>query len=211
MEFVKNVLSVGDGGKQPIEVALIDALGIKSDDSEEFTGVGAKFSECRGGERELYGRRQTFVVICPIYLRAVRVPFLGQLFVTPHIVRCGGCEWCYRQGVEVQTLDKVVDDVRPPTIVVDAVEDIACSLSPQQRGDCRTLGMWRNGGDAGGDAKADVVEATQLLHNGVYLSRVRSLWIDKLIRRYRGRVSSLSMPRTIGGESNLQGYYQTVP
>jgi hypothetical protein len=49
-EFVEDVLYVGDGGKQPGNVVLIDALREEGDDAEKLSGVRTKFLEHRGGE-----------------------------------------------------------------------------------------------------------------------------------------------------------------
>ena len=58
----------------------------------------------------------------------MHVPFLGQFFTIPHVVRRGSGEQGYRKGMEIEALDKVVDDIGPPTIVVAVVEDIARCL-----------------------------------------------------------------------------------
>jgi hypothetical protein len=42
-EFVEDILSVGDGRKQPIEVVLVDALWEEGNDLEEFSGTGSGF------------------------------------------------------------------------------------------------------------------------------------------------------------------------
>ena len=47
-EFVEDVLSVRDGGEEPIEVVLVDAVGEERDHSEEVTGIRAEFAECGG-------------------------------------------------------------------------------------------------------------------------------------------------------------------
>ena len=62
-------------------------------------------------------------------------------------------------------------------MVIDAVEDLTCRLN-RQRGDDWTSAVGRNGENPGGDAKADVVEPTQLLDHGVYLARVGSLRVE---------------------------------
>ena len=64
----------------------------------------------------------------PKHLCAVCVPLLGQSIVVPHVVRRGGSEQCYREGVKIQTLEKVVDDARPLAVTVDAVKDFAGSF-----------------------------------------------------------------------------------
>jgi len=49
-EFVEEVCSVGNSGKQPVDFVLIDTLREEGDDSEQRSGVRAKFLEHRGGE-----------------------------------------------------------------------------------------------------------------------------------------------------------------
>ena len=99
-EFVDDVLSIGNGGEQPVEVVLVNALGEKRDDFKEVTGMRAEFEECGGSERELDRCRQALVIgtkdLCP-----VRSPLLGQFVVVPHIVQGSGSEKHDRQGVEV--------------------------------------------------------------------------------------------------------------
>jgi len=61
-------------------------------------------------------------------------------------------------------------------VLVDVVKDFTRRFH-RQRVDCQTTAIGWNGGDAGGDADADVVEVAQLLHHGVYLLGVGSLRI----------------------------------
>jgi hypothetical protein len=49
-KLVEDARSVGDRGKQPVEVVLVDALREECDNSEEFTGDGTEVAECWGGE-----------------------------------------------------------------------------------------------------------------------------------------------------------------
>jgi hypothetical protein len=51
-ELVENIGSVGDRGKEPFEVVLVDTLREERDHLQKRSGVGAKFSEQGGGERE---------------------------------------------------------------------------------------------------------------------------------------------------------------
>ena len=94
-EFVKNVLSVGDGGKKPVDVILVDALGEKCDDSEEVTRVGAEAAKYGGSKRELDGRGKALIVICPEILGPLDVPLLRNSIVIPHVVGCGESEESY--------------------------------------------------------------------------------------------------------------------
>ncbi|KAF9784771.1 hypothetical protein BJ322DRAFT_1021446 [Thelephora terrestris] len=59
--------------KNPVEAVLIDASWEESDNSEEFTGMGAEFTECRSGVREFNGCSKAFVANCSEYPRARRV------------------------------------------------------------------------------------------------------------------------------------------
>ena len=94
-EFVDDVLSIGNGGEQPVEVVFANPLGEKRDDPKEVTGVWAKFAECGGSEREFNRCRQALIIgtkrLCPMC-----VPLLGQFIVVPHIVRGSGGEKCDR-------------------------------------------------------------------------------------------------------------------
>ena len=128
-EFVEDVLSVGDRGKEPIEVVLVHALREESDHSQKVAGVGPELVESGGSKRQFDRCRQALVVICLQYLRPMCVPFLGQSIVIPRVVRCGGGKQGYREGVEVEASEKVVDDAGLLTITrVDAVEDTTCRL-----------------------------------------------------------------------------------
>ena len=49
-KFVEDICSVGDGGKQPVNVVLVDALGEESDNRKEVASIGAKLLEHGGGE-----------------------------------------------------------------------------------------------------------------------------------------------------------------
>ena len=49
-KFVKEDPSVGDGGKQPVNVVFINTLREKSNNTEEVTSIGAKFMEHWGGK-----------------------------------------------------------------------------------------------------------------------------------------------------------------
>ena len=62
-EFVKGVLSVGNGGEKPVEILLVDALGEKSNDSEEVSCIGTEAEECWGIKREFDGRGQALVEV----------------------------------------------------------------------------------------------------------------------------------------------------
>ena len=89
----------------------------------------------------------------------------------------GGREERYRESVEIQAKDKVVDDVRPPAVAVDAVEDVARRFRRQCR-DFWTLAVVGNGGNTGSDAEGHGCELTQLVHHGVDLLGVGPLGVE---------------------------------
>jgi hypothetical protein len=74
VECVEEVLSVGNGGKKPVKVLLVEALGEESNDSEDVAGVGAEASECGGSKREFDGCGQALVVNSMKYPRPLCVP-----------------------------------------------------------------------------------------------------------------------------------------
>ena len=99
--FVEDGSSVGDGGEQPIDVVLIDALREESDDTEEVTGAGTKFAECRRSKRKFDRCCQALVVVRLKDLHTVCIPLPGQSIVIPHVVRCGGGEQRDRECMEI--------------------------------------------------------------------------------------------------------------
>ena len=46
-EIVEDFCSVGEGGKQPLEVVLVDALREEGDDSEKLSGIRPELLEHR--------------------------------------------------------------------------------------------------------------------------------------------------------------------
>ena len=66
----------------------------------------------------------------------------------------------------VELLEDVVDEIGPFTVLVYPIEGVACGLN-WQRWYVKGLAVGRNSGNARSDAKADVVELTQLLHRRV--------------------------------------------
>ena len=56
-KFVGYVLPVGNGGKQPVEVVLVDTSWEEGGYSKEVTGVRTQFGEERGREGQFDGRR----------------------------------------------------------------------------------------------------------------------------------------------------------
>ena len=68
--------------------------------------------------------------------------------------------------MEIQSLEKVVDGIRPPTITVDAVENVTCGLH-RQCGDLRALAVWGDCRNTGSDTDAYFFELTQFVHQGM--------------------------------------------
>ena len=74
-------------------------------------------------------------MIGPKHLSSLGLPLLGQPVMIPHAVRCGRSEKGDRERVEVQSSDKVADDIGPCAVVVDAVKNVACGFNRQSRND----------------------------------------------------------------------------
>ena len=87
-EPVEGVLSVGYGGKKPVEVFLVDALGEEGDHSKEVTRNRVEATECRGGQREFQGFCKALIVVCLKHLRPLCVPLLCQSIRIPPVVSC---------------------------------------------------------------------------------------------------------------------------
>ena len=83
--------------------------------------------------------------------------------------------------MKVELPENVVDVIGPFTVLVYPVEGIACSLD-RQCWHVDSLAICGNGGNPRSDTKADVVEPTQLLHNGIDLLGVRPLRIKDGLR-----------------------------
>jgi hypothetical protein len=84
-EFVEDGRRVGDVGKQPVEVVLVNTLWEEGDNSKELSGVGAKILEHRRGEREFDRGGQARLVLRLQYVRPASLPFFDQA------VQCSIC------------------------------------------------------------------------------------------------------------------------
>jgi len=98
VEPIKDHFPVGDGGKQPIEVVLINTLREESNDSKEIMCIRAKVLEHWRGEWQIDGGCQALVVPCLEYSYLVLVPLSSQPVCIPHTVMCnsgkqGDGEW----------------------------------------------------------------------------------------------------------------------
>ena len=176
-EFVKHIWNVGDGRKQPVEVVLVDTLGEEGNDSKKASGVRAKVLERRGGKRKFDRGGEAPGVPCVKHPRSPSIPFPTQSVGVPFTVLGDSSEQGDREGVEVQLLQDVIDQIGSFAMLVDAIECVTCSLH-RQCWDIESLAVRRDGGDTGGDAKTNVVEPTQFVHNGIDLLPARPLQIE---------------------------------
>lgn len=78
--------------------------------------------------------------------------------------------------MEVELTQDIVNEIGLFTVLVYMIEGTACSLD-RQRWDVGRLAVGRDSGDAGSDAKTDVLKLTQLLHHSVDLLGIHSLRI----------------------------------
>ena len=91
------------------------------------------------------------------------------------MIRNGG-EQGYREWVEVELAQYVIDHIGFPAVLINAKEGVAGGIHRQRR-DVESLAIRRDRGDTGCDTKTNVVELAQLLHHGVDLLGVHSLRI----------------------------------
>ena len=94
---------------------------------------------------------------------------------------CDSGEQCDREWVEVKFFQDVVNQIGPSAVLVDMIEGVGCSLR-WQCGDVEDLAIGRDGGDAGSDAKINVVEPTQFLHHGIDLLSACPLRVENRLR-----------------------------
>jgi hypothetical protein len=168
------LVPVGDGPGIASRCSLVDTLREEGDDSEKLSGIGPEFSEHRGGEGKFDRGCQAPGVLCVKHSCSLVLPFPGQSIPVPLVVLGNSGEQRDGERVEVKLFQDVVDSDRMFAVLVDAIERVACGLH-RQCWDLEDLTVGRDGGDAGGDAKTDVAELSQLLHHGVDLPRARPL------------------------------------
>ena len=89
-EVVEDVCSVRDGGEQPFEVFLIDALREEGDDTEKPSGVGSKFLEHGRSKRKLDGGSEAPVVLDPKHIYPSSLPLPGESVGVPLAVMGNG-------------------------------------------------------------------------------------------------------------------------
>ena len=82
-ELIEDVSSVRDGGKQPLEVILVNALREECNNSEEHSSIGSEFFEHGGVKRELDCGSEAPVMLGLQYTRPPLLPFLCQLTHVP--------------------------------------------------------------------------------------------------------------------------------
>ena len=85
VEFVKDVCSIRDGRKQPVEVVLINTLREEGNDLKKPLGIRAKFLEHWGGKQEFNCGGKALVMLCLQYTCS---PFSDQLISIPLVVMC---------------------------------------------------------------------------------------------------------------------------
>jgi len=79
--------------------------------------------------------------------------------------------------MEVEFFQDLVDRIGWFAVLVNSIECVACSLYRQRR-DLEGLAARGDGGDPGGDAKTNITEPSQLIHNAVDLPCVCPLRIE---------------------------------
>ena len=87
-EPVKDVGSVGDGRKKPVNIVLVDTLREESNDFKKRSGIGAEFLEHGGGEGEFDRGGEASVVLCLRYARLPSFPFPCQSVCVPPVLLC---------------------------------------------------------------------------------------------------------------------------
>ena len=100
--------SVGDGGKQPGNVALVDTLREEGDNSEKLPSIRAEFLEHGGGEGKINCGSEALFMPCLRRSRSLFLPLSRQPIHTPLVLMCDGGEQGGRQRVEVKLFEDVV-------------------------------------------------------------------------------------------------------
>ena len=158
-ELVEEVRSVGDGGKQPVEVVLINTLREEGDNFEERPCVGAKLLEHQGGERKFDSSGEALVMLGLQHACSSSLPFPGQSVGAPLILTRNSSEQGDRKWMEVKLFQNVVDWVGLFVTFVDLVEGATGGIH-RQRGDIQMFAIWGSNGDTGCDTNANVAEPT---------------------------------------------------
>ena len=91
-ELVKEASPVGDGGEQPAEVSLINALWNECDDFEKCSGVGTKLLRHWGSQGEFDRGGEALVVHRLQHARPLPLPLSCQPVCTPLVLMCDSCE-----------------------------------------------------------------------------------------------------------------------
>ena len=85
-DFVEENSFVGDRGKQPVEVVLVDTLREEGNDTEDTASIETKILEHGGAERELDRCREAFVVFGLEETSLALLPLPDQSVVVPTIL-----------------------------------------------------------------------------------------------------------------------------
>ena len=89
----------------------MNTLGIEGDDSEKLSRIGSKILEHRRGDREFDCGREASLMFRLQHPRLALLPFLGQPIVVPLVLVCDGGQQDEREGMEVEPLQDVVDQI----------------------------------------------------------------------------------------------------
>ena len=104
-EPVEGACSIGDGGKQLLEVVLVDALWEEGNNSKKRSGIGAKFLEHREGEGKLDRCGEALVTRClqharstflPFSCQSVHAPLFWRATVASRVIESGWKSSCFR-------------------------------------------------------------------------------------------------------------------
>ena len=145
-EPVEDACSIGDGREQPLEVVLVDALWEEGNDSKKRSGTGAKFLEHGGGEGKLDRCGEALVMQCLQHAHSMFLPFSCQSVHAPLVLVCNSGKQGYRERVEVELLQYVIDEVGIFVTFVDAIEGATGGIH-RQCWDFENLVFGRDGGD----------------------------------------------------------------
>jgi hypothetical protein len=124
-EPVEGLDSVGDDGKQPIDVVLVDTLREEGNDFQKRSRIRAKFLKHGGGKRNLDCGGEALLVPRLKYARSLFLPLSRQPVYTPLVLMSNSGKKSYRKRVEVQLLQDPIDYVGTLVIFVDVIERAA--------------------------------------------------------------------------------------
>jgi hypothetical protein len=103
------------------------------------------------------------------------LPLLEKPVTVPPVLMGDGSEQLNGERVELKLFQDAVDEIGPFTLMY-TMESITGGID-RQRWHIQPLAIGRENRDPGCDAKAKLVDPTQLLHNVIYLPGLCSPWI----------------------------------